>query len=147
MSHALQCLRMACPFFLPTERIASDLWPHRARLPLGDGYRGVCTAPGQEHAAPGDGELKDFCNLGYAKGCPRLPRERHADAVRFIVTQDRDGQVGLYFTAERDHAPREHGPLTFDRAQQRWLAPHPDARVQRMAECYLQSYFSRKSPG
>ncbi len=138
---------MACPFFLPTERLVSDLWPHRARLPLGDGYRGVCTAPGQDQAALSDDELKDLCNLGYAKGCPRLPRERHADAVRFIVTQDRDDQVGLYFTTERDHAPRDHGPLTFDRLQQRWLAPHPDARVQRMAECYLQSYLSRKNVG
>ena len=138
---------MACPFFMPTERLVSDLWPHRARLPLGDGYRGVCTVPGQDQAALTDDELKDFCNLGYATGCSRLPRDRHADAVRFIVTQDRDGQIGLYFTSERDHAPREHGPLTFDRAQQRWLATHPDPRVQRMAECYLQSYLSRKNCG
>ncbi len=130
---------------MPSERLESDLWPHRARLPLGDGYRGVCTAPGHEGAALGHDGLKDFCNIGYAKNCPRLPRERHADAVRFIVTQDRGEEVALYFTTERDHAPREHGPLTFDRVHQRWIAPHPDARVQRMAECYLQSYLSRKS--
>lgn len=132
---------------MPTERLDAELWPHRARLPLGDGYRGLCMAPGREPSAPADGELKDFCNLGYAKGCPRLPQERHADAVRFIVTQDRDGQIGLYFTSEREHAPRQHGLLTFDRAQQRWLASHPDACVQRMAECYLQSYLSRRNAG
>lgn len=132
---------------MPTERLVSDLWPHRSRLPLGDGFRGVCTAPGQEGAAPADEELKDFCNLGYARRCPRLPPDRHADAVRFIVTQDRDGRIGLYFTSERDHAPRAHGPLAFDRAQRRWVAPHPDPRVQRMAECYLQSYLSRKNYG
>ena len=135
---------VACPFFMPSERMESDLWPHRARLPLGDGFRGVCTAPGHEGALLSEEELKDFCNLGYAKGCRRLPRERHADAVRFIVTHERDDQIGLYFTSEREHAPREHGSLSFDRAQQRWLTPHPDVRVQRMAECYLQSYLSRK---
>jgi len=132
---------------MPTERIVSDLWPHRSRLPLGDGFRGVCTAPGHQGEALADQELKDLCNLGYAKGCSRLPQQRHADAVRFIVTQDRGDHIGLYFTSERDHAPREHGPLTFDRVQQRWLALHPDARVQRMAECYLQSYLSRRNAG
>ncbi|MBZ5647258.1 MAG: hypothetical protein LAN37_08560 [Acidobacteriia bacterium] len=138
---------MACPYFMPTERLVSDLWPHRARLPLGDGFRGVCTAPGHEGAALADEELRDFCNLGYARRCPRLPQGRTADAVRFIVTQVREDLVALYFTCERDHAPRDHGPLAYDRAQQRWINPHPDARIQRMAECYVQSYFSRRQGG
>ena len=136
---------MACPYFMPSERIESDLWPHRARLPLGDGFRGVCTSPGHESALLGDDELRDFCNLGYAARCPRMPREREADAVRFIVNLDRDGAISLYYTCEREHAPLHHGPLTYVEAERRWLAPHPDARIQRMAECYLQSYLTRKS--
>ncbi len=136
---------MACPYFLPTERVASDLWPHRARLPLGDGFSGVCTAPGHEGEAVAEQELKDFCNLGYAKCCPHLPEERHADAVRFIVTQDHENVIALYYTCERDHAPRDHGAMQYDCAQRRWASTHADARIQRMAECYLQSYLSRKS--
>lgn len=136
---------MACPYFMPTERLASDLWTHRSRLPLGDGFSGICTAPGYEGAVLSDEELRDFCNLGYATRCPRMPQQRTADAVRFIVNHDRDGAISLYYTCERDHAPLHHGPLTYIQSEQRWLQPHSDARIQRMAECYLQSYLMRKS--
>ncbi len=136
---------MACPFFLPTERIASDLWPHRARLPLGDGFGGLCTAPGHDGTVLSHEELKSFCNLGYARLCPRLPQERHADAVRFIVTHDHDQVISLYFTTELHHAPGEHGSLAFDCKQRAWIKSHSDARIQRMAECYLASYVSRKN--
>jgi hypothetical protein len=135
---------MACPFFLPQKRIEVPLWPHPARLPLGDGWSGQCTAPGHEGAQPNDEELKDGCNLGYARACPRLPRERPTDAVRFSLARDRDMKLSVQFVCEIAHAPGAHGMLEFDAASNRWLSFHPDRRIQKMAECFLDSYLRRK---
>ena len=135
---------MACPFFMPGERFEAIPLPHRARLPLGDGWKGLCTAPGHENSVPDDRELTDFCNLGYAKGCPHLPQERTADAVRFSVARDRDGSVLLFYIFEADHRPGEHGTIEYDCASRGWRSQHGDARIQRMAECYLEVYFERR---
>src|SRR6185369_15982418 len=72
--------RLACPYFVPENRCDAELWPHRARLPLGDGYEGHCSAPGHEGALPTQEELKSACNLGNAC-CERLPADRALDAV------------------------------------------------------------------
>lgn len=50
----------------------------------------------------------------------------------------------LWFVCERAHAPVEHGTLSFDRREQRWLFPHADPRVQRLAACYLETYSVRQ---
>ena len=134
---------MACPYFLPRERIANSPWPHPARLPLGDAWTGHCTAPGHEGARPSDRELREGCNLGYARACPRLPRQRSCDAVRFSLARDRDRKLSVQFVCEIAHAPGEHGMLEFDAATGRWSAAHPDARIQKMAECYVDSYLHR----
>ncbi len=119
------------------------LWPHPQRLPLGDGFAGCCTAPGHEGAEPGENELRDGCNLGYARGCSRLPREREYDAVRFTVARDREGKLSIKFVCEIGHAPKEHGMLEFDRRGALWTAAHGDVRIQRMAECFVESYLKR----
>ncbi len=119
-------------------------WPHPARLPLGDAWTGCCTAPGYEGAQPSDEELRDGCNLGYARACPRLPRQRHADAVRFSMARDREQTLTVQFVVEIAHAPAEHGLLEFDSALGRWRAAHHDARMQRMAECFVEAYLRRK---
>ncbi len=134
---------MACPFFMPTEKYA-EVWPRRPRLPLGDGWAGHCTAPCHEGALPKDHELKEFCNLGYAKYCPRLPAKRLWDAVRFSLSGEGENKVVIYFVCEVDHRPGEHGALEFDMASHSWTVPHRDARVQKMAECYLEAYLVRK---
>jgi hypothetical protein len=134
---------MACPFFFPQTRIEMPLWPHPPRLPLGDGFAGQCTAPGHEGARPTDEELKDGCNLGYARHCARLPRERSCDAVRFSLGRDRDQKLTIQFVCEMAHAPAAHGMLEFDAAAGRWSSLHADARIQRMAECFLESYRQR----
>lgn len=133
---------MACPFFMPTEKF--DVWPNRPRLPLGDGWKGYCTAPGNEGARPADQELKEFCNFGYAKYCPRLPQKRLWDAVRFSVSRERDGKIVIYYVCEVDHRPGEHGALEYDAMAGKWSTPHRDERVQKMAHCYLESYLERK---
>lgn len=134
---------MACPYFLPTERCASPLWPHPSRLPLGDGWAGRCTAPGHEGAQPTDTELQDGCNLGYAR-CPRLPQQRPCDAVRFLLARDRDHKLAIQYVCEIGYAPGAHGVLEFDTGAARWIVSHPDPRLQKLAECYLDSYLRRK---
>ncbi len=133
---------MACPFFLPAQKLEIVLWPHPGRLPLGAGWSGACTAPGHEGACPTEDELKDGCNLGYARGCSRIPQERTCDAVRFHVAGDREGRLVLRYVCERKHLPVEHGTLEMDGA--RWVRTHPDARIQKMAECYVETYLERR---
>jgi hypothetical protein len=135
---------VACPFFMPEQRLYSD-WPFPQRLPLGAGWSGTCTAPGHDGTRPSEQELTASCNLGYAKQCNRLPRERHADAVRFAIGEERDGLQHILFVCERAYLPASHGELLYDKAHKTWLHPHDDARIQRMAECYLQAQMERRA--
>jgi hypothetical protein len=57
--------RLACPYFNPLHPHPRDLWPHRHRLPLGDGFAGRCAARPAE-AVCEDETLRRYCNLGYA---------------------------------------------------------------------------------
>jgi len=49
----------------------------------------------------------------------------------------------LTYVCERDHLPVEHGKLQFDLQRGTWLRVHGDARIQRMAECFLESHLSK----
>ncbi len=135
---------MACPFFMPEERLYAD-WPFPQRLPLGAGWTGRCTAPGHADARPSEAELKDGCNMGYARGCSRLPAERHADAVRFCLGEEADGVLHVRFVCEREFLPAGHGELLYQVATGGWLQPHDDARLQRMAECYVEAQRGRRT--
>ena len=142
---------MACPFFLPIERLENGTWPHAQRLPLGCGWSGHCTAPGHEGELPSPEELREFCNLGYAKGCVRLPQERAWDSVRFAARSasgegrnPTGGCIQIRYICERGHLPAEHGLLTFDAEDARWVERHRDDRVQRMAECFLDTYVEKR---
>jgi hypothetical protein len=129
---------------MPQQRFDSD-WPFPQRLPLGAGWSGTCTAPGHDGARPSDEELKSGCNLGYARTCSRLPAERHADAIRFALGEDRDNIVRVSFACERASLPAGNGELLYDKNHGAWLEPHHDARVQRMAECYLEAQMARRA--
>ena len=152
---------MACPFFMPVEKLENGAWPHPARLPLGCGWSGCCTAPGHEGEVPSAPELQE-CNLGYALGCGRLPKERAWDAVRFFVMGSGDAvkdnrgdrsdgcdlgfessSVQFRYVCERNYLPVEHGTVEFEMKSKRWVRSHADARVQRMAECCLESYLAK----
>lgn len=137
---------MACPYFLPTEKFSDGAWPHRARLPLGDGWRGLCTASADQ-LVPSDDQLRQFCNLGYAGECQRLPISHRFDAVRFSVTRDRDQRVQICYVLETSHRPGTHGMLEYDAADSCWAMTHPDPRIQAMAACYLESYLERRENG
>lgn len=136
---------MACPFFIPTERADDLALPHPARLPLGAAWRGTCASLGHESAVLNNQELES-CNLGYAKSCPRLPKERSCDAVRFGVAKESSAAISLHFVLESDHMPAGNGLLEYDRRLKSWTSPHPEARTQKLAESFLQSYLERKIP-
>ena len=136
---------MACPFFLPTHRADNSGWLHPSRLPLGAGWSGQCCAPGHEGATPSDEELREHCNLGYAR-CTRLPEQRPADAIRFSIGRNRGAQLEIHYVCERSHRPTSHGKLEYDVAHGQWLSTHPDSQVQKLAECYLQSYLEKRIP-
>jgi len=133
---------MCCPYFLPTRPHGSELWPHRQRLPLGECFAGCCSAPGHENETPTDTELKQ-CNVGYAR-CSRLPSDVSAHAVRFCVGRDSAQIVQVIYVCELNHLPAEHGTLEFSREASAWVKPHPDYRIQRKAESYLQTFFNRR---
>jgi hypothetical protein len=153
---------MACPYFLPIEKLEGT-WPHPHRLPLGCGWQGQCTAPGHDGEAPCEDELHEFCNLGYAKDCVRLPHNRAWDSIRFGArvlgargnyagnpnSSDNNAaslRIQIRYICERAHRPADHGVLIFD-AQSKCERNHPDARLQRMAECFLQSYLDKMKRG
>ncbi len=136
---------------MPVERIENGNWSHPARLPLGGGWNGYCTAHENEHHIPDATALERFCNLGYAEGCERLPQNRVWDALRFGVQAANGSQTSstkrellVRYVCERNHLPVEDGTLEFDLDGWRWSRMHPDQRVQKMADCFLQFYLARK---
>ncbi|HKD82492.1 MAG TPA: hypothetical protein VKH81_22575 [Candidatus Angelobacter sp.] len=133
---------VTCPYFFPTERIAAG-WAFPGRLPLGAGFTGTCHAHGDE-AIPTETELREFCNLGYAHNCPRMPKDRCADGVRFAVARDEGSRIILHYVSERDHEPVEYGRLEYDCTEQKWPAPLRNACLQRQAECYVAVYLERR---
>lgn len=136
---------MACPYFMPSQKSDDIAWLHPARLPLGAGWKGHCTAPGHEGEIPAADEVREACNLGYARRCPRRPQQAAWDSVRFGVTRESDQRIILTYVCERNHRPAEHGTLEYDATLSRWTAVHNNACVQKMADCYLQTYLLRKA--
>jgi hypothetical protein len=106
--------------------------------------------PGHEGEVPSQEELREFCNLGYSHGCGRLPEERAWDAVRFSARtlsctgSGTGGRIQVRYVCERGHLPAEHGMLEFDVVESRWTQRHCDVRVQRMAECFLETYVEKR---
>lgn len=130
---------------MPVQILEGGAWIHPSRLPLGSGWSGYCQAPGHEGVQPSDQELQESCNLGYAK-CSRIPEQRESDAVRFGIAFDRGSEIVLSYVLERSHSPASHGSLNCNLLTGDWAPAHPNARIQKMAECFLQSYLVRRSP-
>ncbi len=148
---------------MPVEKLENGNWPHPARLPLGAGWSGHCTAPGHEGKTPSQDVVEAFCNLGYASGCCWTPAERVWDAVRFAVSAPPDAMglnkarnkraeatpepanaLFLRYVCEREHLPVEHGNLEFDLSRAAWQGQHSNPCIQKMAECFLESYLKKK---
>jgi hypothetical protein len=135
---------MPCPYFIPTERFDDAGWAHAKRLPLGAGFRGLCGAPGHAGTVPTDEELKHECNLGYARNCSRLPKERDSDAVRFSVLRDRDGQVSICYISELNYLPHEQGTLHYALEQKCWSDSKAGSNVKTLAQAFLESYLRKR---
>jgi hypothetical protein len=129
---------------MPTERADDIAFQHPARLPLGASWRGTCLAPNHRQSILSSLELES-CNLGYAKSCPRLPKQRACDAVRFAVMNESQDFIWLQFVLEKAYLPSSDGTLTYDRHSKCWTASHSDLSIQKKAECFLQSYLDRKA--
>jgi hypothetical protein len=139
---------LACPYFIPTQPHARELWPHRQLLPLGDGFAGRCGAR-PANACCEDESLRLHCNLGYAEmgsaACVHLPAEREFDAVRFWLSggESRDGAtLRVRFACERGHRPAWCGELRYDQAAGDWIAP-PDPRLTHLAEAAVRAWLER----
>ena len=130
---------------MPTAPANENLWPHPHRLPLGGGYLGRCTAPSHEGYEPVTEELRDWCNLGYAARCPRMPEQRRGDSNRYRVTET-GAQIVIFQCSELRYAPVAQASLRFDAESRACLSPHADACIQRQAECVLESWLHRRSP-
>jgi hypothetical protein len=131
---------------MPTRKLDDGVWPHPSRLPLGCGWEGHCTAPGHEGAVPAASRLHEECSLGYASNCPHMPVERAWDAIRFAVSREHDSRIWVAYVCERNHLPAEHGNLEYRVHDGQWTNCHPDGRVQKMAECFLESWLQRVRP-
>jgi hypothetical protein len=137
---------LACPFFIPLERADDIAFPHPGRLPLGTSWRGSCSVPGHEHTNLSAVELES-CNLGYARLCSRIPQQRLCDAVRFGVVEDSVQAIKILFALETEHRPAGNGILQYDLHSGLWTTSHPDDRIQKKAECFLQAYLQKRRVG
>jgi hypothetical protein len=53
--------------------------------------------------------------------------------------------VHLTYVYEQANRPAGRGELEFDLSRATWLRRHEDARIQKMAECFLESYLRKRS--
>src|SRR6266851_3660207 len=71
---------LACPFFLPSEKFDDGGWLHPSRLPLGDGWRGVCTASSQAAPVP--------VNEHHPPQDPRPVRDSQSEMAEIVLPND-----------------------------------------------------------
>ena len=64
--------------------------------------------------------------------------------MRFSVARDQGSRLQVWFVCETGHRPARHGNLEYDVDRQQWISSHADLRIQKMVECYVQSYLKRK---
>jgi hypothetical protein len=134
---------VACPFFIPSEPHERELWPHRYRLSLGDGFAGHCGVHAPESFCD-DETVRSRCNLGYAV-CVHLPAERTFDAIRFLIQRESSTVLRVQFACERGHLPALSGELRYDQPSKTWL-DRPDSRLLRLADASVCAWMQRHVP-
>ncbi len=133
---------VACPFFMPVEKLGDELWILPPRLPLNGAHRGVCRA-GVEDFEPPEKSQRELCNCGYARGiCERFPAEG-ADAVRFSISSDEGGIVTLVWVLEREHSPESHGTVQYSIEDLSWRGEVGEVMAAQ-ARAFLASYLEKR---
>ena len=137
---------MACPFFHPAEPFADGAWLKPPRLPLGDACLGRCMAEPAGPVLPSLDELRQCCNLGYARGrCSRFPAASDAmDAIRFSIAGDGGDKVEVVYIYERDYAPVRHGRLLYDAAAACFRDPVESPVLEAQARRFVLGYLTRR---
>jgi hypothetical protein len=135
---------VACPYFLPQARLATGLWVHQPRLPLGDAYSGICHAPACEPCVPSEKQQEDLCNYGYVGGiCERFPAGGPADAVRFSLASDDRVRLRIVYAIEKEHAPIAFGEFEFSTSTNVLVFAPGNAILAAQAEAFARSYLAR----
>jgi hypothetical protein len=86
---------------------------------------------------------------GLANACPKNDLGIHCDFGAKVGNYTHCGKpqcIQILYACERAYYPVAHGALEYDFEESQWLDRHPDPRVQRMAECFLESYLEKTSP-
>ncbi len=82
-----------------------------------------------------------MCNYGYARFlCPHFPEGAPGDAVRFSILKDADKCTELVYIVEKDHAPVDHGQLTYWVAEGRLEGAPASDVLARQARAFLDSH-------
>ncbi len=156
---------MTCPYFIPSEVHQRELWSHRERLPLGDGFAGSCAAQ-SPNVRCDDETLRLHCNLGYAGRyagcyagcnagphtsphaglpvCVHLPAGGAFDAVRFLVQRESPVLLRVQFACELAHRPAFCGALRYDQSLKTWLE-QPDPRILDLTQAALRAWIARNT--
>ena len=151
---------MACPYFMPVAKLENGA----GRIPPGC-PSDVVGADIARHPATKDSCLTGQCsNPSATSDTPvaalvaRRTRRGMRSGSRFqrppISTREKSLQDVLMSRSVRfasstfasaRHLPVSHGELEFDLLQASWLHKHDDLRMQKMAECFLESYLKKKA--
>ncbi len=75
--------------------------------------------------------------MRFAVSAPNDPRLTRNDVAGRILV--------LRYVCEKSHLPVEHGDLEFDLSGATWVRQHSDPRIQKMADCFLDSYLKKKA--
>lgn len=128
---------MACPYFVPMQRLADNQLVESWKMPLGGVFAGECRVTGVEPWRPGEERLRSCCNTGYAAGrCDRFPADAVADIVRWLMVEEWDGGARLRYVFEKDHHPAGQGLID--------LPSQDDIALAAQAQSYFKSYLERK---
>jgi hypothetical protein len=126
---------MACPYFFPVARFETSPWSVPPRLPLGDAFSGLCSAPGTA-VQPDETQMRAVCNLGYGReACDHFPPGSATDAIRFHVSKDEGELINIQYVFEKDCWPSEHGDA----------AALTNETLRRQAQAFLESYLRRRN--
>ena len=97
-------------FSTPNGELDPGAWTHRPRLPLGRPlFRLMPLAVWWIFRAAGRASARAVQSRLRARPLRHFPVSSAADAVRFSVTDDRDGCLRVVYVFEKDHAPLSHG--------------------------------------